>query len=83
MKTNVSVAGNGSSPRGSKLRDMPASLAWRHEGRMKEGLHVFSAANAPRRFDPMSERRIDRATIMRCGRSRIELAGYQAGVRIS
>ncbi len=35
MKTNVSVAGNGSSPRGSDLRDMPARLARPREGYMK------------------------------------------------
>jgi len=35
MKTNMRVAGNGSSPRGNELRDMRASLARPHEVQMK------------------------------------------------
>ncbi len=46
IKTNVSVAGKGSSARGSDLRDMRASLACRHEGHMKEDLHVPTARSS-------------------------------------
>jgi hypothetical protein len=38
MKTNVSVAGSGSSRRGDDWRDMPARLACWNEGRVKIAL---------------------------------------------